>query len=97
MIPECEPGPCSNGECVGDDSAGGFDCACDPGFQGSACDKSCDLSSNRMDITILMDTSGSTIGNKQITLETFAADMVEMFDTQEQGRLIFYSYSLSLG
>ena len=42
----------------------------------------CDLSSNRLDISIVIDTSGSQIGNKQVVVAQFVKDLIKQFDTQ---------------
>jgi hypothetical protein len=42
----------------------------------------CDLTDNRLDISIVIDTSGSQIGNKQIVVADFVKALMQEFDTQ---------------
>ena len=42
----------------------------------------CDLTNNRLDISIVIDTSGSQIGNKQEVVANFVKEIVSQFDTQ---------------
>ena len=49
---------------------------------GEHCDKMCDLTNNRLDISIVIDTSGSQIGNKQEVVQNFVKSLMNEFDTQ---------------
>ena len=49
---------------------------------GEHCDRLCDLTANRLDISIVIDTSGSQIGNKQAVVAQFVKDLIKEFDTQ---------------
>ena len=49
---------------------------------GANCDRVCDLTDNRLDLSIVIDTSGSQIGNKQEVVADFVKDLIGLFDTQ---------------
>jgi len=75
-----------------------YECHCSPGWQGADCTKQCDVTlPGRIDITVVMDVSGSIASNPQKDEYTFAffTDLLAQFEADTQVKLSIISFSNS--
>ena len=99
----CSENTCVHGTCVGGAVDSGTygaygtvqtDCSpCEAGWQGEFCDLACDLRNGRVDISLVVDVSGSITDEKRNSLYQFLDNFIRMFDTQSQVRISLVTFS----
>lgn len=95
----CLEDPCIHGTCIAETLENGTivaDCSpCEPGWQGEFCELPCELGDERVDISLVMDVSGSLneAPDKQISVYEFLHNFVRLFDTVARVRVSLVTFS----
>ena len=99
MHPVCSPNPCIHGTCIAETLDNGTivpDCSpCEPGWQGEWCNEVCVLGDEKVDISLVMDVSGSLqeAPDKQLAVYEFLHNFVRLFDTLASVRVSLVTFS----